>query len=587
MRSPTHQKGAILVMTAAFTVAAIALLALAIDTGRLYAAQSKLQTTANLAALAAANEASGCRTTHGDITGKSAALASINQNYSDTTQADRPQLVTGAYQQGVVSANPATHVRSFSSAYDAATEKPDAVRLTLAENNFKPLFSLFGGSRTLRASAGATSGPTAQLQFGTTLANIDPKLLASLLGINVSVLNVGNLANARVTLAQLLDINADLATQQQLADITINQALDNVSDALSTVTPALLNAIRDSVGDRPLGSILGIAGSIGTSASISLGAIINGAAQLVAKERHTPVQIPLNLSLLQGKLLNLSVTAKILEPAKSVLGSAGINDSTGDYYTKVYAAQVGLSLALDLDVLKAVVVHLPLALQVGQGMAGLASIRCPSISQPYYAVSIEGETAPLALAIGSIGADDSIDTSDSATVSLLGINIASISNDNNQISTLIQHDFSHTYGDSQDPIDDLDKLPKTYTPKNTLRVHDLTTLLSGLHLKVDLLDNKEICERISQGRPLTNLLCNVVNGLGEIVSGITRPLLDATLNGLVSGVLLPLLDPVLSPILDPILNALGISVADPTISLIKLNPSQERLFCASYADCYK
>jgi len=572
-------------MTAGFIVAAVALLALVIDTGRLYAAQQKLQSTANLAAIAAARAASGCRT-QAATDGKSAAMQVVNANYSG---AGFPTLVEppknyfdqSGYQQGKVVTDSDSHIRHFSSNYKA-NEKPDAVRLTLTDSGFKPLFSLFGGAQTLQASAGAKSQPTAQLLFGTTLAKGKPKLLANLLGIDVNLLDIGDLANTSVTLAQLLDINADLATQQQLADITINKALNNVSDALSTVAPAVVNAIRDGVGDQPLSKILGTAGSIGTSASVSLGAIINGAAQLVAKNRPGPVSIPLNLSLLGGQLADISASVKILEPAKSVIGPAGKN-SDGDFYTSATSAQVALALKLDLNVLGVVKVHLPLALEVAPGTVNLEHIHCPTASDRYYTVTVNGSTSLLDLAIGSIDIDDTIDTSDTATVDLLGLNIATISNKENLISHVAPKPISgYTYG----PIDNLDELPKTYAPDDAVRVSDLTGLLSNLNLNVDLLSNHDICHEMLKENPLFGLLGCITNGLGSIVNGLTRPLLNDVLNNLVPNVLYPLVDGVLGPILNPVLDALGISIADPTITLTGITPDQAQLFCASQSDCY-
>ncbi|ROO29556.1 hypothetical protein SAOR_03585 [Salinisphaera orenii MK-B5] len=557
-------------MTAAFIVAAVALLALAIDTGRLYAAQARLQSAANLAALDAARAASECRNDLSDGSPDDAALASVAQNFAGRDEDSRPALAR--LDTGRIDARDGLY------AFDDATgvdDKPNGVRLTLTDRNFQPLFALFNDEETtLSASAGARSLPTAGLQLGTTLASVEPELLSALLGTDVDVASLGDLAEVSVTLADLLGVDASAVTREDVARVTVGEALDNVSDQINTLSRSVVGTVQSVLGDQPLSEILDLAGPVGGEASIALGSIVNAAAQLVAADRESAVDLPLDLDSLPTGLGGVSVDLRLLEPASLAIGPAGTN-ADGDYYTTVYSSQVSLGLRLDLNLelgglAEVARVTLPVAIQVAQGRADLERIDCPSRDDRRYRVATRASTAPAAAAIGTVNEDGSINTDARAAVRVLGTSVAEVFNYNDAQSTLPEPD---DYTPVFDDIQDLDDLPRTIEADQELRTADIASLLGNINLDFELLQNNS-----------GGWLGSILDGLGDLLSELTRPLLRGALNG-ITDLLQTLTETALGPILDPILDQLGISLATPTLTLTGLEPAQPELFCTSADAC--
>lgn len=560
--SRQRQRGAIAILTAAFIVAAVALIALAVDTGRLYAAQQKLQSTANLAALAAARQASGCRRDLGMGDGAAAATSTVASNYAGRGDEAMPSVTR--YDPGFVTANDATGLREFSTA-GAPDDRPNGVRLSVTDDGFKPLFNLFfDQTTTLSASAGAISQPLAGLRFGTTLAEIEPALLGDLLGIDLAVASAGDLATAQVSLADLLAIDAGVATRDDLATITVNEALGNVSARVNTLARGVIAPVRDAMGDQPLSTVLDLAGPVGSDTSLALGSLVNAAAQLVAADRDTAIPLTLDLSTLPLGLGGLTADLRLLQPAGMVIGPAGTGNS-GRYYTRVRSAQVGLQLGLTLELGvgggELVRVDLPVAVQLARSEARLERIDCPTPGRRAYAVTIGMDTATAAAAIGRLDGEDGIDTDARAEVTLLGTSVAEVFNDGNALSTVAARAGEKAIFDN---IDDLAELPRTDAGDSALRSNDIAGLLGGLQLDYTLLRDTGF--------------------LGELVTGLTAPVLDDTLAGL-TDLLQSLSTTVLAPALDPILESLGVSLAAPSITLTTLKPNHPDLFCASAADC--
>tara|TARA_B100002049_G_scaffold105761_1_gene77999 strand:+ start:985 stop:2670 length:1686 start_codon:yes stop_codon:yes gene_type:complete len=553
-------------MTAAFIVAAVALLALAVDTGRLYAAQQKLQSAANLAALDAARAASGCRADLGNASGLAAAHDSVDSNFASRNQASKPVITR--YDEGLVTTDEATGLRQFTT-NTAVTTRPNGVRLTATDSSYAPLFSLFSDNEiTLSASAGAIAQPEATIQFGTTLAAVNPDLLSALIDVDLEVASLGDLADASVTLADLLDIDAGVVTTDDVARVTVNDALDNVSDGVNALARGVIGDVRSALGGQPLSEILSLAGPVGTDASIALGNIVNSAAQLVAADREEA--IPLNLD-----LPGLTVGLRLLEPASTEIGPAGTYDDQ-NYYTAVRSSQASLevTIGLELDLLglgSVANVNVPIAIKLAQGEARLERIDCPTPDDRFYTVTVSADTATAAAAIGSVNSDGSINTGARADVTVLGTTVAELFNDGNAVSTVLGDD---RYEAVFDNIDELPLRPRTFEGNQSVRTNDLAALLGDINFDYELLNT-------GGGG---GLLGGIFEGLGDLLTGLTRPILQAALDG-VGGVLQVVAVNTLGPVLDPLLDSLGISLASPTITLAGLTPSQPALFCASPSDC--
>lgn len=584
-----RQRGATLIFVAFFLMVLVITLGLAIEVGRLYSAQSQLQKAANMAVLQAAPYASGCVSTSAGKTPISAATNAILHNIELPSDSSVTELIAQFDPNGVVKTKTLgadgapIPIRLFASNQAPQKQPGNAVRIRL-EYEYNSLFpDGWFGNEVLSASAAAFVRPVAGLRFGTTLANIDPDLLGNLLDINITAADFGTLADAGISLQQLLglNINAELATAKQLANVTINEALDNITSAISGLSEDLLTAIRDQVGQQLLSKIVGINGALDPAVSLPVYSILNAAAQLAAIGRDDAIQVPLNIELLGGNLADITARLRILQPPKIEIGPAG--NYGGSYYTEIYSAGVGLSLMLDLNVLAIAQVHLPLALRISPGVVRVEHIGCPSATERYYTVKVTGQSGTAALAIGTITKTGEINTDHKAHVDLLAgaINIATISNADNHVSRIFAKPFEHPFKIDNPESD----LPATYSPDIELRTADLTALLSGLDLKVDLLSNTKICKKKLKLGFLSDVICETLGSLGDILSGVTRSLLSGTLNNLVSKVIMPLVNSVLGPILDPVLDQLGISLGNPTVTLFLIEADQPALICPSFKPC--
>lgn len=590
-RSPPNyaarQRGAILIMTAAFIVAAVALLALVVDTGRLYAAQTKLQSAANLAALDAARVASGCRTNdtmdiYDPDAGKDVAQKAILLNYANSDST--PTL--SRYERGEVQAvtdpsKPDHGLRRFSPG-NPSIQKPNAVRLSLTDESYRPLFAMFAKDDTvLHASSGAISRPEASLQIGTSLAHINPAILSQLLGVNLDVASLGNLADLNIALADLIRPNVSLLTQADVARIQINQALENVSDQLNGPSRAVVNALQNQLGDQPLSEILSLAGPVGGDVSIALGSVVNAAAQLVAKDRDNVVIFDFDddndLLEIPG-LGGIDAHLEILDPMSIDVGPAGQN-AQGDYYTVAKSAQVAIILDINLHLLAegATLANVPLVVHVADGRAALTKIQCPTATDRKYLVASHITTATATAGVGTIEDDKFVP----GRIELLG-NLVTIDNtDENNLSTISSNEYDI---DPQFAVSSLDELPLERGPDDSeaLNTAQLTSLLSNVSLQAHVGQDLPVIGDLIDG--LGDLLGGVVCGLfgcDSPESLLTTDVLLAPINELLDNVLAP----VLAPALDPILEQLGVSLSSATVTLNGINGSQPQLFCSSADDC--
>ena len=376
----------------------------------------------------------------------------------------------------------ATGLRQFTT-NTAVTTRPNGVRLTATDSSYAPLFSLFSDNEiTLSASAGAIAQPEATIQFGTTLAAVNPDLLSALIDVDLEVASLGDLADASVTLADLLDIDAGVVTTDDVARVTVNDALDNVSDGVNALARGVIGDVRSALGGQPLSEILSLAGPVGTDASIALGNIVNSAAQLVAADREEA--IPLNLD-----LPGLTVGLRLLEPASTEIGPAGTYDDQ-NYYTAVRSSQASLevTIGLELDLLglgSVANVNVPIAIKLAQGEARLERIDCPTPDDRFYTVTVSADTATAAAAIGSVNSDGSINTGARADVTVLGTTVAELFNDGNAVSTVLGDD---RYEAVFDNIDELPLRPRTFEGNQSVRTNDLAALLGDINFDYELLN---------------------------------------------------------------------------------------------------
>ena len=406
---PARQQGVISILTAFLLVMLLTVLALVVDTGRLYLEQRNLQKIADMAALDAS-----ARLPKGYCAGElalaqqfaleSAALHGFTPGEEATLTT---QCVTLASQDGMRQVTP--NANNGAGVQVIAEQETPASLLLRGGALFNDAFS---GTVSLSANASAQrSDAVTAFTVGSQLLRLNSdKLLGQLLegvGLDVSLLTVldaNGIANASVTPAGLLrELGIDIGINElallspsgliELVDTKIGllgiDELINASAALvsdsalsaslsALETEILSNDILESADLKLLGSdgegLIQLAlGSLNSTRAalegdINLGDLLS-VALLTGTNKHA-----VNLESLN--LLGINVSASITEPPALAVGPIGVTAYTG---------QVRLHLDIDTDnipvlglltSLLGTRVHLPLTLDVASAKGQLTGLQC-------------------------------------------------------------------------------------------------------------------------------------------------------------------------------------------------------------------
>ena len=369
-RFAKRQRGAIGLMAVLTLAMALVFGVLAVDGGRLYMEQRKLQRVADMSALEAAGQSATCN----GIGPQATALA--------TTAAARNGFAVGngrilAATCGRVSTG-VNSLRSF--AADASVAQ--AIKVVVSSNvsasfilGVKNLVSGEPLASTVRLQAQAVAAaplpPKAMLRLRSTLATMDTRksqLLNALidpLGGRITLDAVGwqGIANTKIDLLDFLDqlaikVNVGaghydelLAKNIKLTDlISATAVVAGTSGAAAQVVTDLGSIVvgADNSTLIKLGDILDLqngTGAAGLDASLKAIDLIQAAVMLAAKNSAAVAEIPLNLlGLVTGK-----IRVKVIEPEQ--LSAVG-NPATDEI--KVHTAQVRTLVSLDLPVLSSI-----------------------------------------------------------------------------------------------------------------------------------------------------------------------------------------------------------------------------------------
>ena len=366
--SAARQRGAIGLMAVTTLAMALLFLLVAVDSGRLYLEQRKLQRIADMAALEAAGRYAVC-------TGNGPQATAIARNAATRNgHAPGNPLVAscGYLQTGAQSLRSFTNDNSRSEAIrvdvsNTVTTSFAAGIYTLAQGGGVPL------TTTLHAHAVASKPlpPQAMLSIRTTLATVDSRqsvllnALLSALGGSVQLDLAGwkGIAATDLKLLSYLDqlavdlklkvgdylqlLKADAtATQLLQAAVKVLQQSGAAADVVTNLGKIALGAGNSTL--LHLGEILDIqngTAQAGLDASIQLLQLVQGVIQLAASESAANVDLPISvLGLVNGR-----VRLKVIEPQQI--------SSVGDPRTdelRVHTAQVRAMISLDLPLLSGI-----------------------------------------------------------------------------------------------------------------------------------------------------------------------------------------------------------------------------------------
>lgn len=394
-----RQRGAIGVLAAMWLVVALAALG-AIDVGNVFFTQRSLQTAADMSASAAAqvvdNTCSRAPTT-------ASGAATVN-HFNPSATGSSITTVCGRW-DSTLYAGPT---------YFAGGAAPsNAVQVTLSEQ--VPFFFL-GPTRTLTATSTAKATNIGSFTIGTTLANIQPttvtSMLNAMLGANIgataiSLAGYTGLANARFSVGDLMAaVGAGSVSQLLATQVTAGQLAQFMLTALQTTQVANTNlsaaigTLQTIINASITGSQTFTIGNTSTSPGLlSLGladtqSALNATispfdALMVSAEIAQAGKVAINVAsvLTIPGVTSTSLSLQVIQPPVLAVGEAGMNTS-GAWRTIASSAQirayvnvglgnVSLTLPAPLNIpLASVSVQLPIYIDVAPGKAWLQSTSC-------------------------------------------------------------------------------------------------------------------------------------------------------------------------------------------------------------------
>ncbi|MEQ8798034.1 MAG: pilus assembly protein TadG-related protein [Salinisphaeraceae bacterium] len=610
---PGRQRGATLVFTAFTLVALVATLGLAVDVGRLYATQTQLQRTAEVAALDAARTIGGCRVGEPDAPQTAAELA-VQNAIGNQADDDGAPAITPEVLLGIQESDGSLLSFAASDAFDA-----DSVQVTLTRPAPTPLVAFFTADRPLTASATAISRPQAGISVGTSLARIggldgSEGILAALLGTNqVNLVSYEGLADAQLTIGDLLQADATITGVEDLlqTDFTLPESLGFLADTLDATTGSAnalaaatlrdLADLADPGRSSQLGQILNIEeGFEDLAASLPLNALdlLTGLAQ--AANLGSPVDLPVGVDL--GGIATVDGQVNIIEPPQIAFGRAGL-DGSNQPRTRATTAQAAIQLNVTvLDVLPGLLggpfLNLPIYIKVASAEATLDDIQCAGQTplaendgtfQHFIEVGTTTRIADLGIGeFADIGAFDPQPPAPGQDITILNIaGVAQVTAENApRVSVGAPDSEAVEFVGPFPPQDEAEIQTETVGP-------DLSDSLNGAlsGLSDDLLANLDV-DLFNAGA-----LGDIFEALDGLVGGLIGGLLDGILDGLlggllglgnpdsgdlldlVTGILEPILDTLDDTLLEPLFNLLGLSAGAADVSVQSVLINQPAIYC--------
>lgn len=517
-RSPRVQRGAIGLWGSLTLLLAVLFMALAVDTGRLWMQQRKLQSIADIASMEAARQI-GCNTDGNDVLAAAQAAAARNGYIGQLSQG--PNIVE------LGSVTTVSGIRQFSN-----STGQEAVRVYATQSVPASLVAggLFGNQVLLNAEAVSSADPLlVAFTAGSFLLNVNTEnatlmngLLGDLLGtsLNLSVLSYEGLASANLTLANLIRAQGGALAANDLLqmEMSLSQLLDlieaGVADAGTAGTLAS-NALSDlssgitNNGTIKLADILDVsAPNLDASTDVSLNAFsLITAAALFTNEGDT-VSLPLSINAPPVGSINADI--QITQAPVLALGP-----SDGSSCAAAETAQLQLSISASV----AGALSLALDVAVAQGRA------------EFIAASDDGSDTNVTIAASPGLA--SVDGS--ATLTVLGIPVAiGISLPVQQaVAQDLEFEVAHPTADS---------LPQTMTVAS----------------------------------PLGDTLENALQQEDILSIPLLAPLLEPLVQGVINTLLAPVLGEIGRVLLDPLLEMLGIRLGGMDVTLHDIQLRQDK-----------
>ncbi|RCX29785.1 TadG family pilus assembly protein [Thioalbus denitrificans] len=563
---PGRQVGAVSIMVAGALLAVVLSVALAVDVGRIAWEKRHLQLVADLSALEASLAVGNCATPAGSALGiatTAATTAAARNDYDGQPLRVRVGRVD----------TDADGIRQFSPGPGVV----EAVEVVAARDVPRSLFlpGKIAGNHRLTATAVAGTRTIGTLEVGSFLARLDTTtspllnaILGGLLGtsINLDAVSYRGIADAHVTLLDLIDADATVGTVDELLNLNlgIRDFVLLAANALSrypdqrTVAVTLLNVADaltvDADLDLRLGDVLQVAlpstdaalnAQVNVFDLLMVGAQVANAGHAVAVNTSTPGLNALGIA-------DLGLDLYIIEPPQIAIGPAG-RDENGEWITRARSAQINLQLHLGLLALLFPpdgLLSLDLYVGAAETRAGFERFECRDDTTPAAVVGAVPQLARIGIGVFDDIEDlnPTITPSPAINLNLLGLPLLTI-------TALAELPLGSSSANPEQLL--FEEIPSTQTVSPSLGT-SVTTLLQALvdNLVVDF-DRSTLL-----GALLGAILQPVLNLLGL---GSSQGLLDLVVN-LLSPVIMAL-----DPLLDFLLNLLGLQLGGADITVSDIN----------------
>jgi len=558
-----RQRGALTVITPLLMLLVILLGAMALDGARLFSLRKEMQSQVNAAATAAADAAQACGgefVALQDINDR-ALIAAQQQGFSgDSSSLVVQPGVIESDDEKVLSFEPVTDLRR-SNGVAVTYEREEPISVLLPESVFGTVtMSVGAAARKELIGTLSAAGSTAVVGGTQQTANLLNVLLGAILNggtpFNIDPTEFSSLAETTVKLGDVLDdIGVDTVEELLSTDVLVGEllgALNSAADPLADVGGAMDELIGGAGVDTvKLADVINIVGSGEIPANSRLplydtvmalalnlveGTVVEGA--LPDTQINIPGITETEIELFVGKAPSV------------VVGPARIGED-GEWITRFYAPDVGLTVSSELNVLNLLTLRLPLAVQAGGGTGELVWARCArGTGSNEVSVGIDVNSQAARIATGEIDGSGFLQQQQ-VELSVLedlpgGLTVASIT-----------ADLDLMIGGGRERVE-LGYTLDEDSPSSAFTEGGLSSAdFSDLNINVDLLENE--CSGI-----FGCLLDGIGDLLGGIVEGITsllglEQLIQETVEGLVEALG--------TTLIDPLLNAIGISLGTTKVEI--------------------
>ena len=561
-----RQRGALTVITPLLMLLVILLGVMALDGARLFSLRKEMQSQVNAAATAAADAAQACGgefVTLQEMRDR-ALIAAQEQGFAGDASALVVQPgVIESDDEKVLSFDPVTDLRR-SNGVAVTYQRDEPISVLLPESIFGTVsVSVGAAARKELIATMSAAGSVAVLGGTQQTAN----LLNVLLG---AILNEGNPFSIDPT-----QFSSLAETTVKLGDVLDGVGVDTLGEVLSTDVLAsdLLRALGAAAD--PLSDVGGALDQLVAAAgveTVKLADVIDivGATEIPQGSRlplyDTVIALVLNLAegtLVEGALpdtlINIpGVTESKIElfvgKAPSVaVGPARIGED-GEWVTKFYAPDVGLTLSSDLNILNLLTVRLPLAVHAGGGTGELVWASCArgtGSNLVTVGVDVKGQTARIATGrINDTGVlqHEAVDLSVLKNLLPSSITLANITADLDVLAGGGDEKVELSYTLDEDN-------PSAVYTEGGLSAADFSTL----DINIELLEEEEDC---------SGLLGCLLSGIGDVLSGIVEGITSILgLEQLIQETVEGLVEVLGTGLIEPLLSAIGISLGPTKVEI--------------------